>query len=304
MGRNRWSQRWKRVINRMQNGLGQLIGRMYVEKYFAPESKARMQETVANLKLALRSRIQDLTWMENSTKVKALNKLNKTDIKVGYPDKWKDYSGLKLKNDSYVRNTLRTWTFEFYHGDYGIDKIGKPVDRNVWELYPQEVNAGEDPLKNILFFPAGILQPPFFNKDADDAINYGAIGTVIGHEMTHGFDDQGRKYDQSGNLTDWWTKSDEQKFNESTRTLVDEYNKFQPLPGLYINGNLILGENIADFGGLTVAHQAYKLSQKADPERIDGFTGDQRFFLGFAQLWRESIKDEMLRMNVQTDCIR
>ena len=300
-GQEQMEPRWKRVINRMDQGLGEAIGRLYVEKYFDPESKVKIQALVGNLKLALRYRIQNLTWMENSTKAKALNKLDKTDIKVGYPDKWRDYSGLLIKNDSYVRNTLATWSFEFYHGDYGIDKIGKPVDPNVWELYPQEVNAGEDPVKNVLFFPAGILQPPFFSKDADDAINYGGIGAVIGHEMTHGFDDQGRKYDENGNLTDWWTENDAQKFNESSLAFVDEYNKFEPLPGLFINGNLTLGENIADFGGLTVAYQAYKLSQKADPERIDGFTGDQRFFLGFAQSWRTSIKDEMLRTDVQTD---
>ena len=300
-GQEQMEPRWKRVINRMNQGLGEAIGRLYVERYFDPGSKAKMQELVGNLKLALRYRIQNLTWMENSTKVKALNKLDKTDIKVGYPDKWRDYSGLVMRNDSYIRNTLATWSFEFYHGDYGIDKIGKPVDNNVWELYPHEVNAGEDPVKNVLFFPAGILQSPYFSKDADDAINYGAIGSVIGHEMTHGFDDQGRKYDENGNLTDWWTKSDAQRFNESTRALIDEYNKFEPLPGLFINGNLTLGENIADFGGLTVAYQAYKLSQKADPEKIDGFTGDQRFFLGFAQSWRTSIKNEMLRTAVQTN---
>ncbi|HWQ19872.1 MAG TPA: M13 family metallopeptidase [Methanotrichaceae archaeon] len=167
-------------------------------------------------------------------------------------------------------------------------------------MFPHTINACEDPLKNALFFPAGILQPPFFNKDADDALNYGAIGTVIGHELTHGFDDQGRKYDGTGNMTDWWTKSDEQKFNESTKALVDEYNKFEVLPGLTINGNLTLGENIADLGGATVSYHAYKLSQPGH-EKIDGFTGDQRFFLGYSQIWRESITDERLRTNVQTN---
>ena len=300
-GQKQMEPRWKRVIKRMNRGLGEAIGRIYVEKYFDSESKVRMEDLVDNLKRALRCRIQNLTWMNDSTKAMALDKLGAMEIKVGYPSEWRDYFGLVIKKDSYIGNTLRTWNFEFYHGNNGIDKIGTPVNRNIWDWWPHEVNAGYNPQKNVLFFPAGILQPPFFSKEADDAINYGAIGMVIGHEMTHGFDDQGRKYDKDGNLTDWWTEHDEENFNKSTHILIDEYNKFEVLPGLHINGNLTLGENIADFGGLIVAYDAYKLSQKKEPEKIDAFTGDQRFFLGFAQMLRQSITDEMLRTRVLTN---
>lgn len=300
-GQEQMEPRWKRVLNTENVFLGEPIGQIYVKKHFDQESKARMQELVSNLKTAFRYRLRNLTWMGNSTKDKAMEKLNTMDVKVGYPDKWRDFSGLEIKNDSYVMNVLRAGNFEFNHGVYGLDKAGRPVDREIWFTYPQDVNAYNDPMKNTITFPAGILQPPFFNKDADDAINYGAIGVVIGHEMIHGFDDQGRQFDKSGNLTDWWTKQDADKFNNSTRILVDEYNKFEVLPDLYINGNLTLGENIADFGGLTMSYKAYQLSLKGEPEKIDGFSGDQRFFLSYAQIWRKSTRNESLRTQVLTN---
>lgn len=300
-GQEQMETRWKRVIKTENIFLGEPIGQLYVQKYFDQESKARMKDLVDNLKMAFRYRLRNLTWMGESTKGKALEKLDTMDVKVGYPDRWRDFSGLEIKNDSYVMNVLRAGNFEFDHGNNGMDKIGKPVNRDAWYMPPQAVNAYCDPTKNTIVFPAGILQPPFFNKEADDAINYGAIGAVIGHEMTHGFDDQGRQFDEDGNLTDWWTKEDADKFNNSTRILVEEYNKFEPLPDLHINGNLTLGENIADFGGLTMAYQAYMISLKEEPEKIDGFTGDQRFFLGYSQIWRESTRNESLRTLVLTN---
>jgi putative endopeptidase len=260
-----------------------------------------MQEMVSNLKKAFRERIQNLTWMEPETKKKALTKLDVLDVQVGYPDEWLNYSELEVKNVSYVMNVLAASKFQFHHGPDGLDRIGKPVDRKLWEMDPQETNAYADYNKVLIVFPAGILQSPFFNKDADDAVNYGAIGAIIGHEMTHNFDSQGRKFDASGNLTDWWTSKDADNFNKSTGGLVDEYNMFEVLPGLHVNGNLTLPENIADFGGLTMAYHAYKLSLKGEPEMIDGFTGDQRFFLSFAQMWRESDTNESLRMRALTD---
>ncbi|WP_292374566.1 M13 family metallopeptidase [Methanosarcina sp. UBA411] len=300
-GKQEMVPRWKRVIDAENNAIGEAIGRVYVDRYFDPSSKVRMEEMVSNLKKAFRERIQNLVWVEPETKKKALIKLEALDVQVGYPDEWLNYSELEVRNDSYVMNILRGSKFKFHHGPTGLDKIGKPVDRKLWEMNPQETNAYADYNKVIVVFPAGILQPPFFNKDADDAVNYGAIGAIIGHEMTHHFDSQGRKFDASGNLTDWWTSKDTDNFNKSTEVLVDEYNGFEVLPGLYVNGNLTLPENVADLGGLTVAYHAYKLSSKEEPEMIDGFTGDQRFFLSFTQVWRESDTNESLRTLALTD---
>ncbi|MGA9187621.1 MAG: M13 family metallopeptidase [Methanosarcina sp.] len=300
-GQQEMEPRWKRVIDVENKAMGEAIGYVYVERYFDPKSKAEMQEMVSNLKNAFRERIQNLTWMEPETKKKALMKLEALDVQVGYPDEWLNYSELEVKNDSYVMNVLRASNFQFHHGPDGLDRIGKPADRKLWEMNPQEVNAYADPNKIVIVFPAGILQPPFFNKDADDAVNYGAIGAVIGHEMIHHFDSQGRKFDASGNLTDWWTSKDADSFNKSTGVLVDEYNRFEVLPGLHVNGNLALQENIADFGGLTIAYHAYKLSLKGEPKMINGFTGDQRFFFSFAQMWRESETNESLRTLALTD---
>ncbi len=300
-GQQEMEPRWKRVIDVENKAIGEAVGRVYVDRHFDPGSMARMQEMVSNLKKVFRERIQNLTWMEPETKKKALIKLEALDVQVGYPDEWLNYSELEVNNDSYVMNVLRASKFKFHQGPYGLDRIGKPVDRKLWEMDPQEVNAYADYNKIVIVFPAGILQPPFFNKDADDAVNYGAIGAVIGHEMIHHFDSQGRKFDASGNLTDWWTPEDANNFNKSTEVLVDEYSRFEVLPGLNVNGNLTLSENVADFGGLTVAYHAYKLSLKEEPEMIDGFAGDQRFFLSFTQIWRESDTNESLRTLALTD---
>ncbi len=293
--------RWKRVLDAEYEAIGEAIGRVYVERYFDSSSKARMQEMVSNLKKAFRERIKNLTWMEPETKKKALMKLDVLDVQIGYPDEWLNYSELEVNNDSYVMNVLSASKFKFHHSFDGLDKIGKPVDRKLWQMNPQETNAYADPNKVLVVFPAGILQPPYFNKDADDVINYGAIGAIIGHEMTHHFDSQGRKFDVNGNLTNWWTQKDADTFNKNTGILVDEYNRFEVLPGLHVNGNLTLQENIADFGGLTMAYHAYKRSLKEEPKIIDGFTSDQRFFLSFAQMWRQSETNEGLRMRALTD---
>jgi putative endopeptidase len=300
-GQQKMKPRWKRVIDAENYSLGEIIGRIYVDKYFDADSKARMEEMISNLKKAFRERIRSLEWMEPETKKKALLKLEALDVQVGYPDEWLDYSGLEVNSDSYVDNVLNAYRFQFHHGPYGLERIGKPVNRKLWGMNPHETNAYADFNKIVMVFPAGILQPPFFNREADDAVNYGAIGAIIGHEMTHHFDSQGRKFDANGNLTDWWTEKDAENFNERAQVLVDLYNKFEVLPELYINGNLTLQENIADLGGLTMAYYAYKLSLKDEPEVIDGLTVDQRFFLSFTQIWRESNTNEFLRTQTLTD---
>lgn len=299
-GQDQMEPRWKRVLDETNGSLGEAIGQLYVKEYFPPEAKQKMIELVGNLKESLRQRIEKLTWVGVETKKEALAKLEKMNVKVGYPDKWRDYSGLKITNDSYVMNILYSGNFEFV---YKMNKVGKPVDRTEWEMTPQTVNAYYEPSKNEIVFPAGILQPPFFNLNADDAVNYGGIGLVIGHEMTHGFDNLGRQFDKDGNLRDWWTAADVKSFNEHTQIIVDEYNKFEVLDSLFINGKHTLGENIADLGGATVAYNAYQLSLKGKPavEPIDGFTGNQRFFLSFAQIWRNNMKEQQLRKRVLTD---
>ena len=292
--------RWKRVVATANQLVGEPLGKLYVEKYFPPESKQRMMELVGNLKKALKSRIENLTWMSPPTKEAALAKLEAMGVKIGYPDKWEDYSKLEVKRDSYVMNVRRANYFQFYKD---VDRFGKPVDKKKWGMTPQTVNAGYNPVHNDITFPAAILQPPFFNPHADDAVNYGAIGVVIGHEMTHGFDDQGRHFDKDGNMTDWWTKQDEEQFNKRTQLLVDQYSNFVAINDMHINGKLTLGENIADFGGLTVALAAYKMSLegKPVPRPVDGFTNMQRFFLSYAQIWRGKIRDKALMRKVQED---
>jgi len=292
--------RWKRVLGATQGALGMAIGQEYVKKYFPPEAKQRMLVLVDNLKKSLEQRISNLAWMSDSTKTRAINKLHKIGVKVGYPDKWKDYTALTVSKDSYLQNIFNSNLFEF---KYTMDKIGKPVDRTEWGMTPQTVNAYYNPNMNEIVFPAGILQPPFFNMNADDAVNYGAIGVVIGHEMTHGFDDQGRQYDGNGNLKDWWTKSDADKYKSYTQKLVDQYNGFSPFEGMHVDGELTLGENIADFGGLTVAYNAYLMSLKGKeaPKDIDGFTDKQRFFIAFAQVWRNQITDNTLKRRLKED---
>jgi putative endopeptidase len=299
-GQEKMEPRWKLVLDVTSGSLGEAIGQLYVEKYFPPAAKERMTQLVMNLKTSLKQRIENLSWMGPQTKQEALAKLDKMGVKIGYPNKWRDYSGLVITSDSYAMNILNSQAFEFR---FNMNKVGKPVDHEEWGMTPQTVNAGYYPNKNEIVFPAGILQPPFFNLDADDAINYGAIGMVIGHEMTHGFDNFGRQFDKDGNLRDWWTKDDSKLFEDRTAILVDQYNHIGVLDSVFVNGKLTLGENIADLGGATVAFNAYKLSLqgKEAPKSIDGFTDVQRFFLSYAQIWRTNMRDAELRKRVKTD---
>ncbi len=292
--------RWKKVQNTVNGLLGDAVGELYVEQYFPPEAKARMLELVNNLKLSLKDRITQLEWMSDSTKTEALKKLSTMKTKIGYPDKWIDYSSLDIDNVSYLQNVLNARHFEF---NFNLNKVGKPVDRDEWFLTPQTINAYYHPLLNEVVFPAAILQPPFFNLEADDAINYGAIGAVIGHEMTHAFDDQGRQYDKEGNLHDWWLPIDAENFMKQVNPLISQYNKYEVMDSVFVNGELTLGENIADLGGITIAYNAYlkTLENGNEPEPIDGFTGKQRFFLSFAQVWRTNIRNEELQNRVKTD---
>lgn len=291
--------RWKRAVSSVDGAMGEAVGQMYVEKYFPAAAKERMVKLVGNLQKALGERIEGLAWMSDETKAKALEKLSTIYVKVGYPDQWRDYSGLAIKDDSYWANILRSNEFDF---DYMLTKAGKPVDKNEWLMTPQTVNAYYNPTTNEICFPAGILQYPFFDMNADDAFNYGAIGVVIGHEMTHGFDDQGRQYDKDGNLKDWWTAEDAKNFEERARVLVDWFSAIEVLPGLQANGELTLGENIADHGGLQVAFQAFHNATKDAPlGEVDGFTPEQRFYLAYANVWAGNIRDEQIRFLTQMD---
>lgn len=288
--------RWRRVLATTDYILGEALGQIYVEKYFPPAAKERMLNLVENLRFALGERIKKLDWMSDSTKQKALEKLASIRVKIGYPDKWRDYSTLSFKQESYVINVLKGSKFDF---DYELSKINKPVDHDRWYMNPQTVNAYYNPSDNEICFPAGILQPPFFFKDADDAVNYGAIGMVIGHEITHGFDDQGCQYDKKGNLANWWTAEDAKRFKERAEVLVNQYNQFKVLDSIPANGKLTLGENIADLGGLNISFTALKkaLAEKPAPGTIDGFTPEQRFFLAYARVWGQHITDkEALRL--------
>ena len=298
-GRQVNQPRWKRAVNSVNGMLGELVGEMYVEKYFPAAAKERMVKLVKNLQTALGERIDAQEWMSDSTKIRAHEKLATFHVKVGYPDKWKDYSKLEIKNDSYWANVCRAseWGFNDMYS-----RIGKPVDKDEWLMTPQTVNAYYNPSTNEICFPAAILQSPFFNMEADDAANYGAIGVVIGHEMTHGFDDQGRQFDKDGNLTDWWAPGDADRFKERAQVMVDFFNKIEVLPGLQANGELTLGENLADHGGLNVAYLAFQNATKDAPLGVvDGFTPEQRFFLAYATLWAGNIRDEQIRVYTKSD---
>ncbi len=298
-GRKENQPRWKRAVGTVNGMLGEAVGQMYVEKYFPAAAKERMVQLVKNLQTALGERIRNLEWMGDSTKTKAIEKLNSFYVKVGYPDKWRDYTALDVEKDSYWANVKRATKFEL---DYELAKAGKPVDRDEWGMTPQTVNAYYNPTTNEICFPAGILQYPFFDMNADDAFNYGAIGVVIGHEMTHGFDDQGRQFDKDGNLKDWWTPEDAERFNTRAQVMVNFFDSIQVLPGLHANGSLTLGENIADHGGLQVSFQAFKNATKDAPLGVvDGFTPEQRFFLSYAGVWAGNVRDEQIRLQTKSD---
>ena len=291
--------RWKRAVSVVGSVLGEAVGQMYVEKYFPAEAKTRMTELVGNLQKALGERIQNLDWMSDATKARALEKLSTFTVKIGYPDKWKDYSTLEIKNDSYYENMKRAT--QWYYADM-MSRYGKPVDRTEWGMTPQTVNAYYNPTTNEICFPAGILQYPFFDMNADDAFNYGAIGVVIGHEMTHGFDDQGRQYDKDGNLKDWWEEADAEKFKERAQVIIDFYNNIEVAPGVFGNGSLTQGENIADHGGLKIAFQAFKNATKDNPLPVkDGFTPEQRFYIAFATVWGQNITEAEIRNRTKSD---
>lgn len=290
---------WKQAVDASNSVLGEILGKVYVKENFPPEAKARMEELVDNVIKGYGVAIENLEWMSPETKIAAQQKLDKFTPKIGYPDKWKDYSALEINPDELVGNYIRY--SEWAYSDM-IAKLGKPVDRSEWHMTPQTVNAYYNPVNNEIVFPAAILQPPFFNLEADDAVNYGAIGAVIGHELGHGFDDQGAKYDGDGNLRNWWSESDLKQFEQRTAALVAQYNEYKPFTDAGVNGELTLGENIGDLGGLTVAHKAYMLSLgNSKAPVIDGYTGDQRFFMGWSQIWRRKYRDEALRNRLMTD---
>ncbi len=293
-------KRWMRVQASTDRALGEALGQLYVRRAFSPEAKAKMIALVANLRAALRERIETLEWMGPETKAQALRKLAAFNVKVGYPDKWRDYSALEITRGSYAENLLRAQRFESARN---LAKLGKPIDRTEWGMTTPTVNAYYSSTMNEIVFPAGILQPPFFAPQADDAVNYGGIGAVIGHEMGHGFDDSGSQFDADGNLKNWWTEADRAAFKARTDKLVEEFDGFEALPGEHVNGRLTLGENIGDLGGLTIAYAALEkaLAGKPRPALIDGFTPEQRFFLNWAQVWRQTIRPEALRVRLSTD---
>ncbi len=298
-GTEKIEERWKRCVGATDRGLGFALGRLYVEKYFPPEAKKQADELVHNLIAALRADIATLDWMSPATKKAAIAKLDAFTPKIGYPDKWRDYSKYQVTADSYLTNVRRGEEYEFHRM---IDKIGKPVDRTEWWMTPPTVNAYYSPSRNEIVFPAGILQPPFFDPKADPAVNYGAIGAVIGHEMTHGFDDQGRKFDAKGNMTDWWTPQDAKNYEARAACVEKQFDAYEVQPGLHENGKLVLGESIADLGGLTIAHMAYETSLAgAKPPVIGGLTADQRFFLAFARVWSGAARPEYEQMQVRVD---
>ena len=291
--------RWKRGLDETQNAMGDLLGKQYVQRHFPPEAKQRMDALVANLIKAFDVSIDELAWMGPETKQQAHDKINNFTVKIGYPDKWKDYAGLVAQRDDLVGNVQRAREVNVKRE---LAKLGQPIDKTEWYMTPQTVNAYYNPLANEIVFPAAILQPPFFDMKADDAVNYGGIGAVIGHEISHGFDDQGRKFDGKGVLRDWWTADDDTRFMSRADLLVKQYDAYSPLPGMNVNGQLTLGENIGDLSGLAVAHKAYQLSLAGKPAPvIDGYTGEQRFYLGWGQIWARKYRDDELRKRLKTD---
>ncbi|KAA6348393.1 Neutral endopeptidase [termite gut metagenome] len=298
-GKETQSPRWKRAVSSVNSMLGEAVGQMYVKQYFSPEAKERMIKLVRNLQTTLGQRIEVLTWMSDETKAKAKEKLDAFYVKIGYPDKWRDYSALNIEKDSYYENVKRANRFEYA---YMLAKAGKLVDKDEWQMTPQTVNAYYNPSTNEICFPAGILQYPFFDMKADDAFNYGAIGVVIGHEMTHGFDDQGRQFDKDGNLKDWWTKEDATRFEERAKVMADFFDTIEVTPGVHGNGKFTLGENIADHGGLQVAYQAFQTVAQGTPlAHKDGFTPEQRFFLAYATVWAGNIRPEEILVRTKSD---
>jgi putative endopeptidase len=291
--------RWKRGVDLVKNAMGEDLGKSYVAKYFPPETKAAADLLVRNIIAAMDRRLQTLVWMDPKTREQARLKLASFRPKIGYPDKWRDYSGLQVVRDDLYGNVKRSNEFDW---QYGLDKLGKPADRGEWGMTPMEINAYANPVWNEIVFPAAILQPPFFDPHADPAVNYGGIGAVIGHELSHHFDDQGRKYDKTGRLTDWWTPQDVERFTAMTGKLVAQYDAYEPLPGAHVQGALTLGENMADLAGLTVAYDAYHASLGGKPAPVlDGLTGDQRFYLGWAQVWRRNYREPNLRQRLLVD---
>ncbi|HZF68949.1 MAG TPA: M13 family metallopeptidase [Gemmatirosa sp.] len=298
-GQKAQAARWKRGVDEVGGSLGEAVGKLYVERNFKPEAKARMDAMVRNLRQAYQIGIDSLDWMSPETKAQAKDKLARFTVKIAYPDKWRDYSALEIRRGDLLGNAMRANAFQY---DYVIGQLGKPVDRQRWGMTPQTVNAYYNASNNEIVFPAAILQPPFFDVNADDAVNYGAIGAVIGHEIGHGFDDQGRKSDGEGNLRDWWTAADAKAFDERAEKLGAQFAKLSPVEGLYVNPKLTMGENIGDLSGLAQAYRAYRLSLGGkEAPVIGGFTGDQRFFLGFAQIWRTKMRDEALRQQLLSD---
>ena len=298
-GQQEMEPEWKRALGTINRQVGETLGQMYVEVAFPAESKARMDELVGNLSDALKVRIENLDWMSEETKAKAMEKWATFDPKIGYPDTWRDWSGLETGRDSYIGNVLAANAFNYR---WNLDKIGQPVDPDEWFMPPQTVNAYYNPQRNEIVFPAAILQPPFFDPEADDALNYGGIGAVIGHEMIHGYDDQGSRFDPQGNFENWWTEADAAGFSELTGQLVEQFNAYEAAPGQFVDGKLTLGENIADLGGLAVSHDALQRARegKEDP-MIDGLTQDQRFYLNWATVWRRNFTDEELKVRLATD---
>jgi putative endopeptidase len=299
-GRKELKPRWKRAMSAVNGYLGEPLGKLFVEQYFPESSKQKVATMVENLRSVYKERVKNLEWMSDATKAKAIEKLDAFKYKIGYPDKWEDYSNVDIQRDAYVQNLKNVSRFAF---EDMISKLGKEVDRDEWFMTPQTVNAYYSSSRNEIVFPAGILQPPFYNKDADDPINYGGIGAVIGHEFTHGFDDQGSKFDASGNLNNWWTEEDRKRFDERAQVVVEQFNGYEPIDSMHINGQLTLGENLADLGGLTLAYYAMEKAYegKEKPAPIDGFTYQQRFFLGWVNVWKNSITEEELRRRIITD---